>query len=199
MSLDNKVTLVGESGVGKTSLCHRIIYETTPNHPDATMTASTNEKVYKTDFGSVSISYQDTQGFESCGSILPASLCRGTSVILLVYSLDDVDSIKTLYTIGDNIIKYMPTARKIMVGNKYDLVSDNQKIDSLISGNRDLSEVDHSIKVSALTGQGVVELERMILNLMAKPKSHDFNSSIKLGAMNGDDPLANTTGCCKSI
>ena len=199
MSVDNKVTLVGESGVGKTSLCHRILYETTPNHPDVTMTASINEKIYKTKLGSVTINYQDTQGFESCGSILPGSLCRGTSVILLVYSLNEVDSIKTLYTIGDTIMKYMPLARKIMVGNKYDLVSQNPSIDSLISGNKDLSDVDESIKVSALTGQGVVELENMIVNLMAKQKHKDFNASLKLGPVYGDDTLENTTGCCKSI
>ena len=197
--MDNKVTLVGESGVGKTSLCHRILYETTPNHPDMTITASVKEKMYRTDLGSVTVNYQDTQGFESCGSILPGSLCRGTNVILLVYSLDEVDSIKTLSTMGDTILKYMPNAKKIMVGNKYDLVSKNPKIESLISGNKDLRDADHSIKVSALTGQGVVELENMIVSLMARPQGVDFNTSLRLGPMYGDNVLENTTGCCKNI
>ena len=195
----NKVMLVGETGVGKTSLCHRFLYGKFPNYPGESITTSKTEKIYSRGDDSIPVMYQDTHGFEACGSHLPPSLCRGTDVILMVYALDDDDSIKTLYSIVEGIVKYMPFARKIMVGNKYDLIETNRKIESLISGNRELTEVDNKIKVSALTGQGIQELEGMILQLIHKPKSeYFFNNSIK---MDGDynNPLNNNTSCCKVI
>ncbi|KAI6661998.1 Small GTP-binding protein [Oopsacas minuta] len=196
----NKVTLIGESGVGKTSLCHRFLFGTFPDYTSETITASVNEKIYHSPRGhSIAVTFQDTQGFESCGSLLPPSLCRNTNVILLVYSLDDEDSIKTLYTLGDSILKYMPTARKIVVGNKYDIMNLNPRIDNLISGNKDLSDVDHTIKVSARTGQGIGELETMITSLIGNYKTSEFtfNTSVKLDDVT-NDPLDHK-GCCKNI
>ena len=195
----NKVMLVGETGVGKTSLCHRFLYEKFPYYPGESITMNRTEKIYRRGNESIPVMFQDTHGFEACGSHLPPSLCRGTDVILMVYSLDD-DSIKTLYSLVEGIVKYMPYARKILVGNKYDLKEADKKIESLICGNKDLTDVDNMVKVSACTGQGIQELEGMILQLVHRPKSEysPINLSMKLDEVH-NDPLHHNTSCCKVI
>ena len=191
--------LVGETGVGKTSLCHRFVHENFPSFISETASMTHNEKVYKLNGESVTVKYQDTQGFESCGSLLPPSLCRGTSIIMLVYALDNDDSIKTLYSIGENIVKYMPFATKIMVGNKFDLMGNSVKINNLISGNQTLTEVEYCLKVSALTGQGIMELEQLIVKLMAHNKRNALEKSIQLNEMGYPDNDDMKDGCCKNI
>ena len=191
--------LVGETGVGKTSLCHRFLYGNFLSHQGESITMNNTEKVYRKGNESVTVKYQDTHGFEACGSHLPPSLCRGTDVILMVYALDEDDSIKTLYALMEGILRSMPYARKILVGNKYDLREANRGIESLISGSRDLTEADNKIKVSAYTGQGIQELEGMIIQLVHKPKpDYSLNSSMKLNDMQSD-PLHTNTSCCKVI
>ena len=121
-----KMILLGESGVGKTALIKRYLYD----HFDEERTPSTTmnyaEKIIKLNNKNIRLNIWDTIGQEKYRS-LSKLFINDTQIVILVYSIDDsisfeqLDYWNNLYKeqLGDNILLGL-------VGNKTDIILDVQ-------------------------------------------------------------------------
>lgn len=115
-----KLSLVGEVGVGKTSLSHRFVAGIHIEAYKPTLEVCWREHVVATDNYEFKLVLWDTAGEERFHA-LTAHILRGTSAVLLVFDV----AVKETY---DRIINFWlpwsenaaPEAMKVMVGNKID-------------------------------------------------------------------------------
>ena len=125
-----KVILLGESGVGKTSIILR--YYKNLFNPDLPSTFGSTfiAKSLERDGVTYKLNIWDTTGQEKYHSVTKLFI-NGSNIIILVYAINNVDSFKKLdywyKTIKDNCDENVILG---IVGSKYDLFdSDDQKID----------------------------------------------------------------------
>ena len=122
-----KIILLGESGVGKSSIILRYYKDKFDPHLPSTFGSTFIKKDLKRDNITYKLNIWDTTGQEKYHSVTQLFI-RDTDIAILVYSIDDVNSFKKLdfwyKTIIDNCGENFILA---IVGNKYDLfLSDNE-------------------------------------------------------------------------
>lgn len=157
-----RILLVGDPGVGKTSLIYSLVNdEFEPKLPDkmATITipvevTSENVPLQIIDYSEKHQSYDDLR-----------EAIRDSSVICLVYAAGDNDSVKRITA------HWIPTIRKcqslntttsykpiILVANKIDLVQDDKPLDHVTSIMQEFVDIEAYIEVSASLQKNVIEL-----------------------------------------
>lgn len=107
----------------------------------------------------------DTAGIERHMSTIPPTYFRWSKVIMLVYSLDDVDTFDSLTNWADNAAgaragRAQSEIITVLVGNKLDLEDERQVLKSRArqyAANNDIDD-DMIFEVSALDGTGVQEM-----------------------------------------
>jgi small GTP-binding protein len=162
-----KVVLLGDSGVGKTSLLKRYMFDMFESHESMTIGASFFQKTinhkYKEKEEEMTLQIWDTAGQERFRSMIPMYI-RNAHIALIVFDSSENIDIKEYFkkwigyireNNGDNIIIYL-------IGTKRDLI----KITDI---NREvLNHIDIDRKnigfVSSKTGQFVNQLFDRILN-----------------------------------
>lgn len=157
-----KLTTLGGSSTGKTSLIMRLVYDRFGS-TDATIGAS--YMTYKMD----DITYEiwDTAGSERFKSLLPIYY-RSSDIILLVFDLSRSDTIDDLSYYINGLSRHLNNEhRVIIVGNKSDLVNDNEisSLDVIVRGlfeNRNDVVVNEVVYVSSKTGYGINQLSKII-------------------------------------
>ena len=136
---DLKIILVGNSGVGKTSLLGTFLGENFDSNYKCTVTAETKTKNLIIDINvAVNLNIWDTCGQEKFRS-LTKSFFRDAHGILLVYDVSDQKSFDDLKLWLKEIKEGAPeTSSIILVGNKIDLnrVVSNQDANDFVINNK---------------------------------------------------------------
>ena len=172
-----KITLIGNSGVGKTSIINQYIDQTFDEANAATIGANYSEKVITKNNKEYELNIWDTAGQEKFHSV-GKHFYKDAYIVCLVYDITSQDSLEQLKTIWYPDIKKFGEKYTILavVGNKSDLYEN----DNLADENR-AKEFAQSINAtfmltSAKTGDGI---EKLFDTLVDKFLSSDFNSKYK--------------------
>ena len=172
-----KITLIGNSGVGKTSIINQYIDQTFDEANAATIGANYSEKTITKNNKEYELNIWDTAGQEKFHSV-GKHFYKDAYIVCLVYDITSQDSLEQLETIWYPDIKKYGEKYTILavVGNKSDLY----EYDNLADENK-AKEFAQSINAtfmltSAKTGDGI---EKLFDTLVDKFLSSDFNSKYK--------------------
>ena len=172
-----KITLIGNSGVGKTSIINQYIDQTFDEANAATIGANYSEKTITKNNKEYELNIWDTAGQEKFHSV-GKHFYKDAYIVCLVYDITSQDSLDQLKEIWYPDIKKYGEKYTILavVGNKSDLYEN----DNLADENQ-AKEFAQSINAtfmltSAKTGDGI---EKLFDTLVDKFLSSDFNSKYK--------------------
>ena len=167
-----RAVLVGNSGVGKTSLVQRIVHNTFTTQISSTIGAGVTPLTMTVNGKSFLFNLWDTAGQEIFKNVVPLYF-RNAAVAILVFDLDDEDSFRDLdswlETINENNEHNIPV---IVAANKCDSCTNPQ----LLSEAKQWSfEKRYPFFVtSAATGQGVKQMFEVVGSICAsKTESSD--------------------------
>ena len=199
-----KMILLGESGVGKTSIIKRYLEDQFDKNETSTLSMSYVGKTVNIDNKEVRLNIWDTIGQEKYRSISKLFL-NETKIVILVYSIDNGDSFKELNYWYD-LYKELLGEETILgvAGNKMDLYL-NQEVEeekakefaesrgaifSLVSAKDNKESIDNYI----------TKLVKAYLN-KDNPKKEDNNNNekgniIKLDEKNVGGNTQSENGCC---
>lgn len=131
-TIELKVILLGDPGVGKTNIINRYLYDKFDQSSKPTLGSSFGEKILKKDGSSYSLKIWDTTGQERYNSITKLFI-KGSHIVILVYSIDNLASFDNLKNWYNYVKEELQREKFILaiVGNKRDLfenevVSDNE-------------------------------------------------------------------------
>ena len=150
--ISKKVILTGSFGVGKTSLFNRFIYQEFNDKYLTSIGVKVNKKQVKVDDKEVSLLVWDIAG-EISQDKVPSSYFLGASGIVYVMDLSRPTTFKNLESDFLFLKELMPLGVIKIVGNKRDLVTDEQ-----------IEEIQKSLPrtidclTSAKTGENVDQL-----------------------------------------
>ncbi|XP_065915470.1 ras-related protein RabC-like [Dysidea avara] len=191
----DKVVLIGDVGVGKTSIFTRFksneFDESSKGHNPK---EDKFTKMWKPSGGSeVSITLFDTAGIERHMSTIPPTYFRSAKAVILVYSITDAETFDSLSNWIENAVSAMGVGTgglvKVLVGNKVDLDSDRQ-VDrnraEEFAKNVDINS-KFVLETSAKTNKGIDDL----FNLVAMEIAPSVKQSPKGGA-----PKTEKSKCC---
>mmetsp|Transcript_24032 Transcript_24032/g.26677 ORF Transcript_24032/g.26677 Transcript_24032/m.26677 type:complete len:207 (+) Transcript_24032:68-688(+) len=120
-----KILIIGDSGVGKSSILVRYVDQTFSTAP-VTLGVDFKEKTLQHDESTFKLRIYDTAGQEKFSS-MTSSFYRGASAIILVYDVTEPESFEHISSWYSSSERY---ARKgvpyIIVGNKMDLVTKDE-------------------------------------------------------------------------
>ena len=121
--------MLGDSGVGKTSLLTRFVKNDFRPETRSTISAAFLERRVELDEETVRLEVWDTAGQERFRTIT-SSYYRGAHGIIIVYDITDEDSYNNVKQWLNEIDRYASEkVDKLLVGNKADL-SDKRKVDA---------------------------------------------------------------------
>lgn len=199
-----KIIIIGESGVGKSCLTLRITknnfiedYNPTIGFENSSLYFKINDKIIKFEIW-------DTCGQETYRSLIK-SYYRNTSLVILVYSIDDGKSFNQLNSWLKDIRAYAEQNTKIfLVGNKIDISDENRKISNEM-GNKFYKDnnLSNFFETSAKTGhnienvfiQGVKILYEENFMKNNEEKKNDTNNIILVTDSNKVSQTCNNN-CC---
>eukprot|EP00755_Sulcionema_specki_P035597 Sspe_Gene.105192::Locus_82246_Transcript_1_1_Confidence_1.000_Length_841::g.105192::m.105192/K07891/RAB22; Ras-related protein Rab-22 len=161
--LELKVVMVGEVGVGKTSIANRFIEDKFSDKMRQTIGATymyRDMKVPRDDEGEVQVKFSlwDTAGQEMYHSLVPVYF-RQAAAVVLVYDILNTKGLQAARSWVDQVVEHAPPGVIMaLAGNKLDL-EDERKV-----SRADADELAHDIQaafhteISAKTGEGVTDL-----------------------------------------
>ena len=166
-----KLCILGDGGVGKTTLIHRFLSGAYLS--DLKMTIGVDFHIHKRDYNEYSITFQiwDLGGqerFQRMGVF--DRYVTGSHAALLAFDLSQLDSFENLHKWLD-IAKSPESSPLIaLVGTKHDLVRevDNDLIDTWNKENG----VSHFIETSAVTGENINELFDFVCSELISKYGH---------------------------
>ncbi|XP_059432825.1 ras-related protein Rab7-like [Corylus avellana] len=127
-----KVIVLGDSGVGKTSLMNQYVYNKFIGQYKATIGADFVTKELQIDNKQVTLQIWDTAGQERFQS-LGAAFYRGAECCVLVYDVNVLKSFETLNTWREEFLKQADPAAPdefpfVLLGNKIDIDGGNSRV-----------------------------------------------------------------------
>jgi small GTP-binding protein len=157
-----KVVLLGDSGVGKTSIIHAWIKNDDP-FDSPTVTCQTHPGIVQVDGRDIRLQVWDTAGQEKFRSMVPIYV-RNSRAIVLVYDVANPDSFESLETWITSISEHVsPPYVMSIVGNKSDLRTTARTVVETSTGRDFAGEKNaHFCEVSAQNGVGIAELFSLI-------------------------------------
>ena len=197
-----KTIIVGNSGVGKSSLLKRAVQRKFTDHYQATIGFEFLLLYYEINGVKIKLQIWDTCGEEMYRSLVQG-FYRNTSLTLLVYSISDQKSFDDLYEwlndIKKNTEKNMPI---FLVGTKYDLNDDLKIIKKEDALNFVKSKnLQYFSESSAKTGYQVDEIFNEIARYLyfeCYLKGKKMTTKLKMGTkLEGETPENTKKKCCK--
>ncbi|GMH99932.1 hypothetical protein TrVE_jg6102 [Triparma verrucosa] len=186
-----KIVMLGDSGVGKTSLVHRLVSPSAPISTSlpATMGIEFDTKLIETSGGPVKAQLWDTAGQERFSKVLLPTYFRKAKGCVLVYDLTNLSTLKSL---EGKWLKECEGIKGIIVGNKCDLGEyDEQPGKDLAS----LHKMSH-FTVSAYEGTSVATSFEYLVDIVHTNTNvvEDDKDVIKLGEKK--EVKKEMGGCC---
>ena len=122
-----KIVLLGDTAVGKTSLCARLVNGTFDSFSEPTIGAAFLTKTVQTGDITHRLEIWDTAGQERYKALAPMYY-RGATAALIVYDVTNEDSFQGAKSWIEELRgQGKPNVVIILVGNKYDLLEDSNK------------------------------------------------------------------------
>ena len=196
-SLDIKMILLGDSGVGKTSIIGRYVDNSFSNDQLSSSSMTYVQKKVKIDNQEIDLSIWDTVGQEKYRS-LTKLFFKDTKIVILVYAINKADSFDgleywlNLYkeSIGDEAILGV-------VGNKSDLFLE-QEVDE--EKGRNYAESNGAFFSLISAKENKIQLDEYINKLVKEYLSKfgliSTEKKIKLGEDDDDNTPEVKAGCC---
>lgn len=184
-----KIVLYGDSGVGKSALMLRYVYDRFDFDIESTIGAAFNTKKVDVDGVQVVLEIWDTAGSERFNSIHPIYV-RGAKVVLLCFVEPDVTSIKTKITKIKNINE---EAEIVLVATKTDLERDH-KYDAL-SAYAEKNKLG-MFYTSSLKGTGVKELFQYVSTAGLKIFIRDAKNEEDKNLVKIEEIVVEEKTCC---
>lgn len=199
-----KVTLIGDSSVGKTSFIMRLLYDKFDSPNISTLGVSFFSTMEQASDGTnYKLHIWDTAGQERFRSLVPMYL-RNVDIILLVYDLSDS---RTLDSLTNYWIKYIQKEHfdkeplYFLIGAKSDLLD----ADALDNVDKEMERyVLHNcifsnyISISSLNGQNIGNALKIILDTVCKKRNcndkYTFSATIRHSLCN--QVPDNNNKCC---
>jgi len=161
--ITNKIVILGDLGVGKSSIVNRLISGNFFEGTDSTIGAAYN----KVTFQGMTLNIWDTAGQEKFRSIAPIYY-RNAKVAIIVFDVSR--EINTSFKSIDYWIKHLDECKIFIIGNKIDLVPE-QPIDKY--------KQNKIYYVSARDDVGITELFQEVVSYLMLSNSiqYDINKS----------------------
>lgn len=195
-STEYKVVILGDSGVGKTSIFDKYFIQGFDPTVEPTIGAAYMKSTLEINETKITLSIWDTAGQERFQSLLPLYM-RNARGIIFVFDVAAEHSLGTLKQIYDSLSDQL-TSDMIFVlcGNKIDLVDE---LDLDLSEYQSWANSHQMVlvKTSAKTGQGVQELFRQVAGMIIdKGDSKNDRTDIILKDICQEDEQSQNSGCC---
>lgn len=149
-----KITIIGNSNVGKSSIIKRIIYDQFDIESKSTIGIDFHSKIYKKDDTILKVQFWDTAGQERYRSIT-SNFYRNAKGIIFTYDISDMSSFiainQWLKNVQENISSNIYF---LLIGNKSDKIH-NRAVDYQIA--RDFAEKNKMmfLEVSAMSNSNI--------------------------------------------
>lgn len=190
-----KVVLLGDSGVGKSSLVLRFVADNFKNDADATIGASYMGKILQFNDKMIKFNIWDTAGQERYHS-LAKMYYRDANAAIMVYDITKRDSFEGLKRWHKELQEFGPKDIVITIaGNKEDLV------ETEAISQEEVKEFASSIgalyrKTSAKTNYGVEQVFRDIATKMNPDLGNQTTPQQKKGTSLQPKPVQEKKKCC---
>ena len=159
-----KVILLGDSGVGKTSIMQRFVSQNFDHSMESTIGASFFSTVISTKLGRTTLNIWDTAGQEKYKSLL-STYSRDANAVILVFDLTSQKSFEDIESWLNELYKYTKKESVLIfvVGNKTDLEATVPEITV-----QQWTKLNNGIyiKTSAANGNGVKQLFESVAVLL---------------------------------
>ena len=197
---DCKVTLIGDSGVGKSSIIGRYISGIFKGDTITTSGANYSQKIYQRKNQKVRLNIWDTAGKEKFRS-LGRNFYKDAYIICIIYDITNKQTFQNIKEIWYPEIEKHGEKYKILaiVGNKCDLYEDEEVEEKEANDFSDKIGAKFFL-ISAKNGDAIEEMFRTLANLYLNPdfkdnvdeNNKDRSSSIKLEKIKNKK----NKGCC---
>ncbi|KAK8897559.1 hypothetical protein M9Y10_015517 [Tritrichomonas musculus] len=187
-----KIAIVGNSGVGKTSIINWYIKNVQETSP--TVGANIQDIVIDIDGKKTNLNIWDTAGQLQYRDIMPLYF-RDVNLIIICFSAVDQESFDDIKSWNDLIVDHAPTeVVKLIVCNKIDLEKDPMPQDKIDNMKYEISATD-VFRTSALTGEGIDLIFEFIKYDKSIPRDKNF-LSIDENVNISSNPENNSQSCC---
>lgn len=178
-----KVVVIGDSGVGKTSILINYVEDGKFNEEEIpSLNAENYSKIIDIDGQKVKLNILDTADQERMG-FLTSSYYRGAHGILICFSLNDDETFKNVENWIEEIERYAAgSTHKVLVGNKSDLETVIDEAEATRYAEEELSSV--FIKTSAKTGDNIVHAFDHLASVLKDKSDAQKNNKGKTSAKN---------------
>ena len=164
-TIDLKLVILGEGGVGKTSIVNAFIHNEINTDYLPTIGSNTIRKDYKLKKQNISlrVNIWDFGGQRSFNPLNPIFF-KNVDAAIFVFDLskpkETLENIKQEFL--ENVQNYSKDFTSIMVGNKLDLLIDTKKVKNILS--QFLCENDYLVLTSAKTHQNIDECFELLIH-----------------------------------
>jgi len=173
---ESKVVLLGDCGVGKSSIALRFVQQKFSSTHHATIGAAFASKdvsvkipgsSHQSREAVVRLQIWDTAGEEKYRS-MTRFYFRNTNVGILVYDVTDESSFTNVRSWEQDLLEHCPDAKIVVVGNKVDLADAGERAVSMRNARQWCEEQGHRhIECSAKSGANVNDIFRLAALLCA--------------------------------
>lgn len=154
--IDGKIILIGDSGVGKTTISNWALTGSFNDNFVPTVGGNYISKEIQVKSSTVKLQIWDTAGDEQYRSLIPM-FYRGTKGAILVYSICEKKTFQEINYFVQSLNERIPDVFKILVGNKSDMV--NERKVSFEEGSQYADEIQAKfIETSAKSGDCIDNL-----------------------------------------
>ena len=195
-----KVVLIGDAGVGKSSILYNLTNNQFFHNYDMTIGVEYSSKIITQDAKYIKLQIWDTAGQEVFKSITK-SYYRDNSVIIIVYDTTDYESFLNVENWLNDIKEFADESLIYLVGNKIDMYRD-RKI-TFEEGNKFAKERNlNFMEISAKNREGTELFDNIINKLSQKIDTNTYLSGSKYGSihrLNDVDTESSYKECCSII
>ena len=199
-----KIILLGDSGVGKTSIINRYINNRFNPEMISSLGSKSNEKIVMRDNIKYKLIIWDTSGQEVYRSLTNLFI-KGSNIVILVYSIDSLSSFEGLDYWYKSLLEKIEGDNYILavVGSKVDLI--NEEVISEEQGKKYAEEKKAFFKLvsSKEDPKGIEQLfEKLLDDLIQNYPEYDQSKSYyyiapkKADKNNKDKKRDNVKHCC---
>ena len=191
---DFKVVMLGESGVGKTSLVEKLYSGTFAGDVPSTIGAAYFKSSIHVDNDIITLAVWDTAGQEKFQSLTPLYLRKARGLVFVCDAAGD-NQVRGLTAVYDAVKEQIrPEMAAILCINKIDLTG----------GDIDVREYEvwaeergmGIVKASAKTGDGVTDLFVRVARLIRDGQVKNSTEDVVNEIVNVDNAKQSQSGCC---